>query len=177
MRSFLDIHNTGDLRHLLYDFNSEVDVDLLVPIYEKIISEYVKLSGNDGYYKFLQKKDIELWDDYVIRAITITINCVQFGFNDLAKNMIQEFNLKIKIDKKNTKNTISQLERKIKSITNKYKVKALNQRKQETKESTWGEMQVYIHRIIGVMPHFDCTVEQYTGYKNVANQKIAAQSQ
>ena len=179
MRCWIDVHNDGDLRHLLYEYDESVDPSLLVEIYEAIIKEDEKLTSNNNYDQHLINMDKVIWDGYYINAVSVTIQCLESGRKDLAQKLINEFKLKVKLDdnKLIDRKAIDVLSRLVKSINNKHKMRNLRDKGQKKTKSSWENMQVYIHQVLNILPDYNCTVALYRSYENAARRKVELEKQ
>jgi hypothetical protein len=179
MRSLIDVFNTSDIRHILIDYDSEYDTELLIEPFDKIMDEYGKLSGDNSYKKEIEKIDIKLYEYYLLKVIKLAIQCLQLGNNEFYRELDEAWNLKVKVneDKLIDRKAIEALERKYKSITNKHKIAELKKREKEKNDVQWEDKIVFIHRTLEIKPEYNCTVAQYLSYEKSAKQLINARNE
>jgi hypothetical protein len=173
----IDVFNTSDLRHILIDYDSEYDVELLIEPFDKIMAEYTELSGDNSYEKELEKLDIRLYEVYTLRVIQLASQCLLAGYKEGFKELNEAYNLKVKLDESKIIDfdAVKKLERKYKSITNRHKISELKKKEGEKKDIQWEDKIVFIHQTLKIQPDYNCTVAQYLSYEKTAKNLIAKQ--
>lgn len=169
MANLVQIFNTGDLRHLLIEYDEAVEHGLLIPFFDTIMQEFEQIKGSDDYSHHLEKVDDNLWKEYLIGACALTISCINLGSKDKAELMIEKFNLRIKLneDKIIDRDAIRKLEAKIKQIRTTLKIKQAEEERdrQTSKKVSWEQLRAGIHTGLNVLPEYDCSVSQYLAYE------------
>lgn len=174
MRQFIDVFNKDDLRYILKEYDENVKQDDLKEYFDNIMEEYRSLTGNDEYERHIHKIELRQYKELQIKAYRRIIQCVEFGLNDVAEEMIKLFNFSLKITK--PIETIKNAERAIKSILTTLQIQDIQEKENAPKKQNikWAGLIVYIHRTIGIKIEYDCTVELYCEYEQQANDYIKA---
>jgi hypothetical protein len=182
MRLLVEVFNTGDLRHLLKEYDESIANTELMPYFDSLMSEYSNLSGNGEYEHHLQKIDSVEWKKQVINACNLCVIALSPPFfnKEEAQKLIDSYNLRIKLtDKIVQKESIKKLEDKIKQIITSLKINYINDQEQNSKESniTWEKLRVNIQAELNILPEYDCTVTMYIEYNARKEALIAARKQ
>jgi hypothetical protein len=177
MRLWVDIHNLNDKRYLLKVYDESVDESLLIEAYDKIAAEDQKLSGSEVFDEHYHNIDKKLWEGYNINIIYLTKQCLEMGRKDLAKTLIDDFRLKIKLDEKKIidRKAIYQLERLMKSINNRVKMRELREGDNKKPDITYESMQVNIQSVLEILPDYNCSVALFREYEKSAKRRIELQ--
>lgn len=183
MRLFLKLNK--DLRYLLHEYDSEFPEEELVEVYESIMNEYQKLSGNVEYGHYFERLDTTLWDYKLLNAIELTKMCLRtlntntgFLCIDEAKRLVSEFNLKLngkKIEIKElsaNKEANLQLDSLQKSIQNRIIIRQAKEKEEREKESnkqevTWNKLKIQIQFALKMEISNNCSVADFVSYQKL----------
>jgi hypothetical protein len=187
MKRLVKIHNTGDIRYLLHDYESNYNKAKLINIYHDIMQEYDELTATDNYSKFFQDIDTELWDSHLLSVIGIAQQCLRVldpetlkPNTEQAQLLINEFNLrldgrKIEVNESNLVEADEKLERLWRVVDGRMKIKKIREeegKKKEKKTISWEKMRVKIHANLKILPDDNCTVTQYLAYESLSTELI-----
>lgn len=185
MRNLVKIHNTGDVRWLLYEYDKDYPLTDLMPVYDEIMQEYEKLSGGNNYQRHLEESDSYLWEIDLLYAIELTRRClriIDLNTNtvkiDTANKLIDSFNLrldgkKINVTTENLDESDKKLERLYKSINSRLEIKKIKSKEEKNINKmtiNWTKIQVRLeYKLKRTIPD-DITVSKYLEYDNISKE-------
>jgi len=177
MRILIEIFNDKDISLLLHKPDKDYPLTELMSILDDIMVEYEKLSGESQYSKYYEIQGAKEWENYRLKSIELAIKGLEIGFKEDVQELIDSFRFKIKLSNKLIDRVaINKLENLAKSIKNRQKVKAANEKKEGESEVnvSWEDKITFIHRAINVMPKYNCSVALYLSYEKQAKAVLKA---